>query len=137
MLFFFLFPLARAPQFHFRTNFHLHADGADVLFTGKEFFVGISSRTNEAGARALAAAFPEYVVSPVIVRGPHQVREIIKYCCKYNTLLLPRILYCTVLIDLLNFRWATGPKDRRADVYRTKEDTYTVSISKSFRAKRK
>ena len=50
------------------------ADGADVLFTGKEFFVGISSRTNEAGARALAAAFPEYVVSPVIVRGPHQVR---------------------------------------------------------------
>ena len=51
------------------------ADGADVLFTGKEFFVGISSRTNEAGARALAAAFPEYVVSPVIVRGPHQVRN--------------------------------------------------------------
>jgi len=52
-------------------------DGADVLFTGKEFFVGISSRTNEAGARALAAAFPEYVVSPVIVRGPHQLRNFI------------------------------------------------------------
>lgn len=52
-------------------------DGADVLFTGKEFFVGISSRTNEAGARALAAAFPEYVVSPVLVRGPHQLRNFI------------------------------------------------------------
>ena len=37
--------------------------------------MGISSRTNEAGARALAAAFPEYVVSPVVVRGPHQVGE--------------------------------------------------------------
>ncbi|GAB6023413.1 hypothetical protein CHUAL_008200 [Chamberlinius hualienensis] len=42
-------------------------DGGDVLFTGKEFFVGISSRTNEAGARAVAAAFPEYPVTPIKV----------------------------------------------------------------------
>ncbi|XP_015786561.1 N(G),N(G)-dimethylarginine dimethylaminohydrolase 1 [Tetranychus urticae] len=42
-------------------------DGGDVLFTGKEFFVGISGRTNEAGARALAAAFPEYPVTPIRV----------------------------------------------------------------------
>lgn len=42
-------------------------DGGDVLFTGKEFFVGISCRTNEAGARAVAAAFPEYPVTPIKV----------------------------------------------------------------------
>ncbi|RWS02358.1 N(G):N(G)-dimethylarginine dimethylaminohydrolase 1-like protein, partial [Dinothrombium tinctorium] len=42
-------------------------DGGDVLFTGREFFVGISKRTNEAGARAVAAAFPEFPVTPVPV----------------------------------------------------------------------
>lgn len=40
-------------------------DGGDVLFTGREFFVGLSSRTNEAGVCALAAAFPEYSVTPI------------------------------------------------------------------------
>ncbi|KAG0427131.1 hypothetical protein HPB47_025805 [Ixodes persulcatus] len=40
-------------------------EGGNVLFTGREFFVGISARTNEAGARALAAAFPEFPVTPI------------------------------------------------------------------------
>ncbi|XP_013785496.1 N(G),N(G)-dimethylarginine dimethylaminohydrolase 1-like [Limulus polyphemus] len=42
-------------------------DGGDVLFTGREFFVGLTDRTNEAGACALAAAFPEYPVTPIRV----------------------------------------------------------------------
>jgi dimethylargininase len=42
-------------------------DGGDVLFTGREFFVGLSQRTNEAGARAVAAAFPEFPVTPIRV----------------------------------------------------------------------
>lgn len=63
-------------------------DGGDVLFTGKtsfpsfkkklheliyffitgrEFFVGLSKWTNEAGARAVAAAFPEYPCVPIKV----------------------------------------------------------------------
>lgn len=42
-------------------------DGGDVLFTGREFFVGISNRTNERGAMALASAFPEYPVTPIRV----------------------------------------------------------------------
>ncbi|XP_013779453.1 N(G),N(G)-dimethylarginine dimethylaminohydrolase 1-like [Limulus polyphemus] len=47
-------------------------EGGDVLFTGREFFVGLSNRTNEAGARALAAAFPEYPVTPIkIGHTPH------------------------------------------------------------------
>lgn len=35
---------------------------------GKEFFVGLSEWTNEAGARAVAAAFPEYPCTPVKVK---------------------------------------------------------------------
>ncbi|KAH3800384.1 N(G),N(G)-dimethylarginine dimethylaminohydrolase 1-like [Dreissena polymorpha] len=40
-------------------------DGGDVLFTGKEIFVGIGKNTNEQGAQAVAEAFPEYVVVPL------------------------------------------------------------------------
>jgi dimethylargininase len=38
-------------------------DGGDVLFTGREFFVGLSRTTNMAGAKAVASAFPEYPVT--------------------------------------------------------------------------
>ncbi|XP_059153547.1 N(G),N(G)-dimethylarginine dimethylaminohydrolase 1-like isoform X2 [Physella acuta] len=40
-------------------------DGGDVLFTGKEIFVGVGKRTNDFGAQAVAEAFPEYAVSKV------------------------------------------------------------------------
>uniref|UniRef100_A0A5S6R2T4 Dimethylargininase n=1 Tax=Trichuris muris TaxID=70415 RepID=A0A5S6R2T4_TRIMR len=39
--------------------------GSDVLFTGKEFFVGISERTNTAGAKQIARSFPEYPVTAI------------------------------------------------------------------------
>lgn len=42
-------------------------EGGDVLFTGREFFAGISPRTNEAGVKALATAFPEYSVTAIEV----------------------------------------------------------------------
>ena len=38
-------------------------EGGDVLFTGREFFVGLSKTTNLAGAKAVASAFPEYPVT--------------------------------------------------------------------------
>lgn len=37
------------------------------LIAGREFFVGLSHFTNEAGARAVAAAFPEYPCVPIKV----------------------------------------------------------------------
>ncbi|XP_051788736.1 N(G),N(G)-dimethylarginine dimethylaminohydrolase 1 isoform X2 [Erpetoichthys calabaricus] len=40
-------------------------DGGDVLFTGREFFVGLSKRTNQRGAEILADAFKDYAVSTV------------------------------------------------------------------------
>ncbi|XP_041987944.1 N(G),N(G)-dimethylarginine dimethylaminohydrolase 1 [Aricia agestis] len=39
--------------------------GSDVLFTGREFFVGISESSNEAGASAVAEAFPEFPCTPI------------------------------------------------------------------------
>ncbi|KAJ0032620.1 hypothetical protein NQD34_002701 [Periophthalmus magnuspinnatus] len=42
-------------------------DGGDVLFTGQEFFVGLSKRTNQRGAEILADAFKDFAVSTVPV----------------------------------------------------------------------
>ncbi|XP_073828380.1 N(G),N(G)-dimethylarginine dimethylaminohydrolase 1 isoform X2 [Musca autumnalis] len=53
-------------------NAQLH--GGDVLFTGREFFVGISNFTNEDGARAVATTFPEYPVTPIKVGGPKPLK---------------------------------------------------------------
>lgn len=47
-------------------------DGGDVLFTGQEFFVGLSKRTNQRGAEILADAFKDYAVSTVpVLEGLH------------------------------------------------------------------
>ncbi|XP_064189549.1 N(G),N(G)-dimethylarginine dimethylaminohydrolase 1 isoform X4 [Anguilla rostrata] len=43
-------------------------DGGDVLFTGREFFVGLSKRTNQRGAEILADTFKDYAVSTVPVQ---------------------------------------------------------------------
>ncbi|XP_077986402.1 N(G),N(G)-dimethylarginine dimethylaminohydrolase 1-like [Glandiceps talaboti] len=52
-------------------------DGGDVLFTGKEFFVGMSSRTNQAGALAVANAFPDYRVSSINVNQSLHLKSLI------------------------------------------------------------
>lgn len=52
-------------------------EGGDVLFTGREFFVGISEFTNEAGARAVAAAFPEFPCTPVKVSGGTHLKNLV------------------------------------------------------------
>jgi N-dimethylarginine dimethylaminohydrolase len=40
-------------------------DGGDVLFTGRELFVGLTSRTNKDGVESLAKAFPKYPVTAI------------------------------------------------------------------------
>ncbi|KAK8386746.1 hypothetical protein O3P69_017899 [Scylla paramamosain] len=52
-------------------------DGGDVLFTGKEFFVGLSSRTNQAGACALASAFPEFPCTPIKVEKSLHLKTVL------------------------------------------------------------
>ncbi|XP_063707117.1 N(G),N(G)-dimethylarginine dimethylaminohydrolase 1 [Culicoides brevitarsis] len=67
-------------------------DGGDVLFTGREFFVGLSKWTNEAGARAVAAAFPEYPCVPIKVAEHHHL----KY---YVSMAGPDLLCCSTSKD--------------------------------------
>lgn len=52
-------------------------EGGDVLFTGQEFFVGISDYTNEAGARALAGAFPEFPCAPIKVPEKKHLKALV------------------------------------------------------------
>ncbi|XP_022833144.1 N(G),N(G)-dimethylarginine dimethylaminohydrolase 1 [Spodoptera litura] len=59
---------------------------ADVLFTGREFFVGISENTNEAGASAVAETFPEFPCTPIkISKGCKELK-------KYITMAGPDVL---------------------------------------------
>ena len=51
-------------------------DGGDVLFTGREFFVGLSSRTNKEGIEFLAKTFSKYPVTPVERGGKGKIFEI-------------------------------------------------------------
>ncbi|XP_069054607.1 N(G),N(G)-dimethylarginine dimethylaminohydrolase 2 [Lepisosteus oculatus] len=50
-------------------------DGSDVLFTGREFFVGISSHTNHKGAEAVADTFRDFAVSTVPVYGETHLKS--------------------------------------------------------------
>ena len=43
-------------------------NASDVLFTGKEFFVGVGVETNTEGALQLANTWPEYPTTPVKVK---------------------------------------------------------------------
>jgi len=42
-----------------------------VLFTGREFFIGLSTHTNTEGAMAVASTWPEYPCTPIKVRHNH------------------------------------------------------------------
>lgn len=63
-------------------------DGGDILFTGKEFFVGLSQWTNEAGAKAVAAAYPEYPCVPIKVADAHHLKYFV-------SLAGPELLCCS------------------------------------------
>lgn len=51
-------------------------EGSDVLFTGREFFVGVSSHTNRRGAEVLADTFRDFAVSTVPVCGGARLKNI-------------------------------------------------------------
>ncbi|XP_074469500.1 N(G),N(G)-dimethylarginine dimethylaminohydrolase 2 [Sebastes fasciatus] len=51
-------------------------EGSDIFFTGREFFVGISSHTNHRGAEVLADTFRDFAVSTVPVCGGNRLRNI-------------------------------------------------------------
>uniref|UniRef100_A0A3Q2WM79 DDAH family member 2, ADMA-independent n=1 Tax=Haplochromis burtoni TaxID=8153 RepID=A0A3Q2WM79_HAPBU len=51
-------------------------EGSDILFTGREFFVGISSHTNRRGAEVLADTFRDFAVSTVPVCDGARLKNI-------------------------------------------------------------
>ena len=55
-------------------------DGGDVLYTGTELFVGISSRTTDAGVASLRAAFPGLPVHPITVTGALHLKSLLTLC---------------------------------------------------------
>ena len=52
-------------------------DGGDVIFTGKEILVGLSSRTNQEGVDAVAQAFPGFPVTGIPVSGPLHLKTLL------------------------------------------------------------
>jgi dimethylargininase len=69
-------------------------DGGDVLFTGREIFVGLSTRTNEEGARQLAAIFPQFPIRTIRVSGALHLKSIAT-ALDADTLLVSRDLPLT------------------------------------------
>lgn len=47
-----------------------------IFFLGREFFVGISDTSNEAGASAVAEAFPEFPCTPIKVISLYGLRSL-------------------------------------------------------------
>jgi len=50
-------------------------NASDVLFTGKEFFVGLGRETNTEGALVLANTWPEYPCTPIKMDGCLHLRD--------------------------------------------------------------
>lgn len=63
----------------------VNLNAADVLFTGKEFFVGISQQTNTEGALNVANTWPEYPCTPVKVEGKRNLKDLVT-CAGYDVL---------------------------------------------------
>ncbi|XP_067638109.1 N(G),N(G)-dimethylarginine dimethylaminohydrolase 1 isoform X2 [Eurosta solidaginis] len=72
-------------------------DGGDVLFTGREFFVGISNYTNEDGAKSVAVAFPEYPVTPIKVSGNNRLKYYVTMAGS-DLLSVSTSIYCQEII---------------------------------------
>ena len=60
-------------------------DGGDVLFTGKEFFVGLSRRTNEFGIETLRNTFPGFRVTTIPLTTLLPTTKITKKSSKQKT----------------------------------------------------
>jgi dimethylargininase len=72
-----------------RMSAQAHMDGGDVLMVEKRFFVGLTSRTNEAGVRELAALVEPfgYQVDAIEVSAGLHLKSIVNYVGR-NTLVL-------------------------------------------------
>lgn len=65
-------------------------DGGDVCFTGREFLVGLTKRTNLKGAEELQRVFPEYQVTTCEVIGQRLHLKSMMTMCDQDTILIGR-----------------------------------------------
>ncbi|XP_071090213.1 N(G),N(G)-dimethylarginine dimethylaminohydrolase 1-like [Haliotis cracherodii] len=72
--------LQKAPQIYEMEDPEACVDGGDVLFTGREIFVGQSKRTNEKGVQCLAKTFPEFSVTSFPVRDSLHLKSLATMC---------------------------------------------------------
>ncbi|XP_046557226.1 N(G),N(G)-dimethylarginine dimethylaminohydrolase 1-like [Haliotis rubra] len=72
--------LQKAPQIYEMEDPEAFVDGGDVLFTGREIFVGQSSRTNQKGVQCLAKTFPEFSVTPFPIRSSLHLKSLATMC---------------------------------------------------------
>jgi dimethylargininase len=72
-----------------RMGAHAHMDGGDVLMVDERFFVGLTSRTDDAGVRALAHLVEPfgYTVTSIEVSAGLHLKSIVNYVGR-NTLIL-------------------------------------------------
>ena len=59
-------------------------DGGDVLFTGQELLVGLSHRTNAAGADAMQRAFPKIPVRTINIKEFGDSALHLKFVCLFS-----------------------------------------------------
>ncbi|XP_075228896.1 N(G),N(G)-dimethylarginine dimethylaminohydrolase 1 isoform X2 [Lycorma delicatula] len=96
-------------------------DGGDVLFTGREFFVGLSKWTNEAGARAVAAAFPEFPCTTIKVTDPVHLKSLISMAgpdvfCVSTGLASQDVLKRIARVATFSYQTLTVPENKAANV---------------------
>lgn len=96
-------------------------DGGDVLFTGREFFVGLSKWTNEAGARAVAAAFPEYPCTVIKVDECQHLKALVSMAgpdliCVGSGKLSQEVLKRIEREATFSYQTLTVPEDKGANV---------------------
>ncbi|XP_067656923.1 LOW QUALITY PROTEIN: N(G),N(G)-dimethylarginine dimethylaminohydrolase 1-like [Haliotis asinina] len=72
--------LQKPPQIYEMEDPEACVDGGDVLFTGREIFVGHSSRTNQKGIECLAKTFPEFSVTPFPIKSSLHLKSLATMC---------------------------------------------------------
>jgi dimethylargininase len=85
-------------------------EGGDVLRVGRRFFVGLSTRSNPAGAEALAAVLEPlgYSVTPVTVKGTLHLKSAVSAIDEKTLLINPPVLDTG---PFEGFEWVRVPED--------------------------
>jgi dimethylargininase len=91
-----------------------HADGGDVLVTPEEVIIGLSSRTDRAGAEALAACLSDLGMRPRIVQPPAGVLHLKTGCSLLDetTVIATPVMARSGILD--GFRHVVTPRGEEA-----------------------